>query len=101
MERHRRYTKPLTILFVDLDRFKDLNDHFGHDNGDRVLRTVGSMLRRHVRGSDYVIRWGGDEFLLLLTCAAAEGEEKAGELKAAFRSEQDAAGLPADTGLSI
>jgi diguanylate cyclase (GGDEF)-like protein len=73
---HRRYNKPLTVVFVDLNRFKHLNDRFGHDVGDRVLRTVGGMLRRHVRESDYVIRWGGDEFLLLLTCTVAEAQVK-------------------------
>jgi diguanylate cyclase (GGDEF)-like protein len=101
MERHRRYSKPLTIVFVDLNRFKYLNDRFGHDTGDRVLRAVGAMLRRHVRESDYVIRWGGDEFLLLLTCTVAEAEAKAEELKAAFSLERAAADLPAGTGLSI
>ena len=101
MQRHRRYHKPLTIVFVDLNRFKYLNDRFGHDAGDHVLRTVGTMLRRHVRGSDYVIRWGGDEFLLLLTCTLAEASAKAEELKAAFAVERDAAGLPPETGLSI
>jgi len=101
MERHRRYNKPLTVVFVDLNRFKHLNDRFGHDAGDHVLRTVGAMLRRHVRGSDYVIRWGGDEFLLLLTCTVAGASAKAEELKAAFAVERDAAGLPPETGLSI
>lgn len=101
MERHRRYNKPLTIVFVDLNRFKYLNDRFGHDAGDRVLQTVGAMLRRHVRESDCVIRWGGDEFLLLLTCTVADAEVKAEELKAAFTAESEAEGLPPGTGLSV
>jgi len=101
MQRFRRYGKPLAVVFVDINRFKYLNDRFGHDTGDTVLRTLGSMLRRHVRQSDYVIRWGGDEFLLLLTCTATEAAGKAGELKAAFALEREAAGLPADTGLSV
>jgi diguanylate cyclase (GGDEF)-like protein len=101
MQRHRRYGKPLTVVFVDINRFKDLNDRFGHDTGDNVLRTLGALLRRHVRQSDYVIRWGGDEFLLLLTCRVTEAAVKAGELKAAFSVERDAAGLPPGTGLSI
>ena len=101
MQRHRRYGKPLAVVFVDINRFKYLNDRFGHDMGDTVLRTLGSMLRRHVRQSDYVIRWGGDEFLLLLTCTVDEAAGKARELKAAFTIERDAAGLPEDTGLSI
>ena len=101
MQRHRRYGKPLAVVFVDINRFKYLNDRFGHDMGDTVLRTLGSMLRRHVRQSDYVIRWGGDEFLLLLTCTVKEAAGKAQELKAAFTIERDAAGLPEETGLSI
>ncbi len=101
MERHRRYGRPLTVVFVDLNHFKHLNDRFGHDMGDTVLRTLGALLRRHVRGSDNVIRWGGDEFLLLLTCTVSEAAVKAEELKSAFTVERDAAGLPAETGLSI
>jgi diguanylate cyclase (GGDEF)-like protein len=101
MERHRRYNKPLTVVFVDINHFKHLNDRFGHDMGDTVLRTLGALLRRYVRQSDYVIRWGGDEFLLLLTCTVAEAVVKAEELKAMFAVERDAAGLPPDTGLSI
>jgi diguanylate cyclase (GGDEF)-like protein len=50
------------------------------DHGDNVLRTLGALLRRHVRQSDYVIRWGGDEFVLLLTCTVTEAAVKAGEL---------------------
>jgi diguanylate cyclase (GGDEF)-like protein len=101
MQRHRRYGNPLTVVFVDINRFKDLNDRFGHDTGDNVLRTLGALLRRDVRQSDYVIRWGGDEFLLLLTCTVTEAAVKAGELKAAFSVERDAARLPPGTGLSI
>lgn len=101
MERHRRYGKPLTVMFVDLDQFKRLNDRYGHDMGDTVLRTVGVLLRRHVRQSDYVIRWGGDEFLLLLTCTVSEAADKAEEFKQAFAHERDAVGLPAGVGLSV
>ena len=101
MERHRRYERPLTVVFVDLVRFKHLNDTFGHDAGDRVLRTLGALLRRHVRQSDYVIRWGGDEFLLLLTCTFSEAVARSAELKAKFSMEREAAGLPPVTGLSI
>ena len=58
------------------------------------------MLQRQVRQSDYVIRWGGDEFLLLLTCTVQEASLKANELKVAFALERDASGLPADIGLA-
>jgi diguanylate cyclase (GGDEF)-like protein len=89
------------VMFVDLNRFKHLNDRFGHDTGDQVLRTLGALLQRQVRQSDYVIRWGGDEFLLLLTCTGEEAAVKAEELKAAFAHERDASELPAEIGLSV
>lgn len=58
--------RPLTILLADIDHFKRVNDRFGHPAGDRVLRSVADVLRRAVRESDAVIRWGGEEFLLVL-----------------------------------
>ena len=101
MVRHRRYQTPLSVVFVDVNHFKRLNDTLGHDRGDDILRTIGSLLRRQVRESDYVIRWGGDEFLLLMACGEAEAEAKAEELKLAFSRERITAALPDDVGLSI
>ena len=101
MQRHRRYGTPLSVVFVDVDRFKQLNDSLGHDAGDAVLRALGAVLRRHVRESDYVIRWGGDEFLLLLACGIREAAAKARELKAAFVRERAAQALPDTLALSI
>jgi diguanylate cyclase (GGDEF)-like protein len=101
MVRHRRYGTPLSVVFVDVNHFKRLNDTLGHDRGDDTLRTIGVLLRRMVRESDYVIRWGGDEFLLLLACGATEAQAKAQELKLAFDRERAAASLPGDCGLSI
>jgi diguanylate cyclase (GGDEF)-like protein len=101
IQRHRRYESPLTVMFVDVNRFKQLNDTLGHDTGDAVLRAIGAMLRRQIRSSDYVIRWGGDEFMLLLTCTYAQAERKAAELKEAFHADPDTAGLPGGVGLSV
>jgi diguanylate cyclase (GGDEF)-like protein len=101
MKRHRRYGSPLSVVFVDVNHFKKLNDTLGHDSGDQILRTIGNLLRKHVRQSDYVIRWGGDEFLLLLTCGAAEAQSKAAELKVAFERERAESAFPARVGLSI
>ena len=101
MQRHRRYGSPLSVVFVDVNHFKRLNDTLGHDRGDDVLRAIGSGLRRQVRESDYVIRWGGDEFLLLLACGRAEAESKAAELKASFLRERASASLPHDVSLSV
>jgi diguanylate cyclase (GGDEF)-like protein len=101
MVRHRRYGNPLSVVFVDVNHFKRLNDTLGHDRGDDTLRTIGTVLRRMVRESDYVIRWGGDEFLLLLSCGVMEAQAKAEELKVAFDRERVSASLPDDCGLSI
>jgi diguanylate cyclase (GGDEF)-like protein len=101
IQRHRRYGAPLSIVFTDVNRFKRFNDTMGHEMGDRILTTIGAFLRRQVRESDYVIRWGGDEFLLLLTCGYGEAVRKAGELKMAFERERVAGSLPDGLGLSI
>lgn len=101
LQRHLRYGSPLTVMFVDVNKFKKLNDTLGHETGDAVLREIGAMLRRQVRSSDYVIRWGGDEFMLLLTCTQAQAQQKAAELKAAFHADPATANLPGGVGLSI
>jgi diguanylate cyclase (GGDEF)-like protein/PAS domain S-box-containing protein len=61
-----RYRWPFAVLFLDVDRFKEVNDRFGHDVGDQVLRMVATTLRNSVRLSDVVCRWGGEEFVVLL-----------------------------------
>ena len=62
----RRSAKPLAVLFVDLDHFKQLNDSLGHSCGDRVLQAVANLLRSATRESDTVARLGGDEFVILI-----------------------------------
>jgi diguanylate cyclase (GGDEF)-like protein len=52
---------------MDIDRFKAINDTYGHDNGDRVLRMVANTLRHNLRVEDAIARWGGEEFVALLT----------------------------------
>jgi diguanylate cyclase (GGDEF)-like protein len=61
-----RYRSVLSLIFVDLDRFKPINDQFGHLRGSRVLREVGFLLRSAVRETDYPARYGGDEFVVIL-----------------------------------
>ena len=64
--RASRYGYPLTIAYIDIDNFKTINDTLGHNEGDRVLCTVVSTLKRHLRKSDTIARLGGDEFTILL-----------------------------------
>jgi diguanylate cyclase (GGDEF)-like protein len=101
IQRHRRYDAPLSVVFTDVNHFKQINDTLGHETGDRVLKTIGAFLRKQVRESDYVIRWGGDEFLMLLTCTYGEAQRKANELKVAFERERQTLSLPDGLGLSI
>ncbi len=74
MQRAERSGKMLSILFFDLDRFKNINDSLGHDAGDEVLRAVAERLTACVRKIDMVARFGGDEFAVLTEGLTAEDQ---------------------------
>ncbi|HTR03861.1 MAG TPA: GGDEF domain-containing protein [Thermoanaerobaculia bacterium] len=81
LARSRRHGGAISVLLVDVDRFKEINDVRGHQIGDEVLQFVANYLTACVRESDLVFRWGGDEFLVLLTQAdEASAAQKAEEL---------------------
>ena len=101
MKRHRRYRTPMSIVFIDVDHFKMINDTQGHETGDQVLREVATFLLRHIREADYVFRWGGDEFLVLISCGEQEAIRRGRELQAAFAASPVLADLPPGVGLSI
>jgi diguanylate cyclase (GGDEF)-like protein len=65
IERARRYHRELSVVLFDIDRFKSVNDRFGHPAGDRILAEVASVLKSSLRQSDVVFRYGGDEFAAL------------------------------------
>ncbi len=65
-ERWQRYQHPLSILLLDVDRFKSINDTYGHKAGDKALTVIARTIAEHVRGTDFCARIGGEEFLLLL-----------------------------------
>ena len=67
VERATRYERPLSVAFVDLDDFKAVNDSYGHASGDVVLRGVAQTIAAHLRASDMIGRYGGEEFMLILT----------------------------------
>ncbi|MBF0628411.1 MAG: diguanylate cyclase [Magnetococcales bacterium] len=69
--RARRYGHPLTILLFDVDHFKKFNDTHGHDMGDRVLETIGHILKDQFRKNDFPCRYGGEEFCVILTSTPA------------------------------
>ena len=77
----------MTLLMLDIDNFKAINDAFGHPAGDDVLRGMGAYFRRRIRSSDMVFRIGGEEFMVLLhdtneSDARRTAEEICGEIKA-------------------
>lgn len=101
LQRHRRYGIPLSLLFVDINRFKLVNDQQGHEAGDRVLREVASFLVRNVREADFVFRWGGDEFLILMSCDEEQARKRGVTLQQTFATSTYAGTLPPGVGLSI
>jgi diguanylate cyclase (GGDEF)-like protein len=66
ISRAKRERRPLSCILLDIDRFKQVNDTFGHQAGDQLLRDISNLLRRTVRAYDILVRWGGEEFLLVL-----------------------------------
>jgi diguanylate cyclase (GGDEF)-like protein len=64
--RRVRYARSVTIVSADLDNLKAVNDRYGHEAGDRLIRAAANLLRRHARGADRIARVGGDEFLILM-----------------------------------
>ena len=73
----QRMKRPASLLFFDMDRFKKINDQFGHEEGDRALKTFASLLTKSFRGSDLIARLGGDEFVALLIDSPAGGLSEA------------------------
>ncbi|HYE34226.1 GGDEF domain-containing protein [Methylocaldum sp.] len=73
LELARRYGTPLSIILFDIDHFKSINDSFGHDAGDAVLRSVARSIKDTVRGSDILFRYGGEEFVILLSNTPKDG----------------------------
>jgi diguanylate cyclase len=80
LRRAERYGRAFSVLMIDLDHFKDLNDRFGHLAGDDVLIDLARRLERMVRASDTVARWGGEEFLLLAPETSGEDARRLAEM---------------------
>lgn len=98
-----RYDRQFAVLFIDLDRFKIINDSLGHDAGDMLLVEIGGRLRRALRSSDVVARLGGDEFVVILEGAGErhEVERIAGELLSVLSQPMQLSGHECHTTASI
>jgi len=72
VQRSKRYGTPFALVMGDVDRFKRVNDDFGHQAGDRVLQGVVAAIQERIRSSDIFARWGGEEFVLLLANTTIE-----------------------------
>lgn len=104
LERARRRKLPFAIALVDIDHFKAINDQFGHPVGDVVLRAVSDRLRRAIRPYDSIGRYGGEEFLVLLTdcspvCAATVAERIRSDVQKTPIEQPD--GAPLDVKVSV
>ena len=79
IEYSRRYGEPLSLLMMDIDNFKNINDEYGHDVGDLTLKKLAEVIKRNIRGSDIAARFGGEEFVVLLPRTDEKGAELVAE----------------------
>ena len=79
IEMSRRHLMPLSLLMLDIDHFKNVNDNFGHSAGDDVLKSVAASIKNQLRNVDMVFRFGGEEFLILLSNTSREAAAMVGE----------------------
>lgn len=94
---YRRNPKPVSLLLADIDHFKQINDRYGHRTGDQVLVSIAQLLKGGLREADFAVRWGGEEFLIVLPdCSREQGEAVAEKLRRAIE-----AASPCETDHSI
>ena len=79
IERSKRSDEPFALLFLDLDEFKQVNDKYGHEAGNQILGAVATEIRAAVRASDVAARYGGDEFVVILTRTDLQGATRVAE----------------------
>ncbi|MGX9726497.1 MAG: GGDEF domain-containing response regulator [Candidatus Electronema sp. VV] len=100
-ERSRRYGTELSLLMLDLDHFKKVNDTYGHDFGDFVIKEFAARILAGIRRSDFSFRFGGEEFIVLLPQTGLSGALTAAEKIRALCAEQPFAGLQISIGMTV
>ncbi len=88
-----RYKKHLSLVLIDIDHFKSINDSCGHLVGDQILKEFSRLLRANIRATDLLARWGGEEFILLLPETTAENARVLAEKICAAVSEHSFLGM--------
>jgi diguanylate cyclase (GGDEF)-like protein len=102
IQRSHRSGAPLSIVYLDVDDFKRVNDRFGHQQGDRVLTTLAQSLQRAVRAGDLVVRLGGDEFAVLLPETGPDmARGLATRLRDGLQAAMTTSGLPATFSIGV
>lgn len=99
--RCRRYQARLSLLLLDVDRFKEVNDHWGHQAGDRTLRRVAAAIQRGLRTSDIACRYGGDEFAVILPDTDAPAGRLVAQRMCAGVEESLGTGLGTDPSIRV
>ena len=100
--RHSRYGDVLSLIILDLDSFKAFNDSYGHLAGDKLLRQIGSILKRAIRSADQAFRYGGDEFAILLPQTTAEAANDVAErVRQRVVAEVEAGPIPITASLGL
>jgi len=79
IQKSRRDRSSLSVILMDIDHFKQFNDRYGHDTGDKILRHFTMLIRDHIRSTDFFARWGGEEFVILLPETQHEDAKKIAE----------------------
>ena len=98
IEQAREHKTPLSVILLDIDHFKSINDTYGHDMGDKVILTVADVISRTIRGSDAGCRWGGDEFFIILQGAPLAVAGKVGER---IRRSVESSRMPFDRHITV
>jgi diguanylate cyclase (GGDEF)-like protein len=77
--KYKIFKIPVGVIMFDIDNFKKINDTYGHDTGDKVLKTLAQTVKKIIRKNDYFIRYGGEEFLLILPYSEPKSTKKVAE----------------------